>query len=302
MLDGIWNAHGEPATRLTTEEDTGGFDWRYEQPYRLRITLAKERIVGEVFDRNGARRYRCARCFDNRAVTFGRPMLNCGGFSASFDDVRVEVTEVVPEPMKQKTFPPFPSRHSPIAIRSKPTGFFRTEQLNGVWWLIDPNGNPTLSFGTDHVSYYVHWCEKLGYAPYHLNVTKKYGSEEAWAKEAVRRLLSWNFNMLGVNSSLKARYQGLAHTEFLIFGFDFASVADIVPKVHWTGFPDVFDQRFERFCDLRAKNFARPTVMTHGCLVTFWTTNWSGGASRGDLGAWQRRRGKNLPTAPVKRR
>ncbi|GBC97911.1 hypothetical protein HRbin17_00406 [bacterium HR17] len=260
MLDGVWLAEGLESTRLTTEADTGGFDWQYERPYRLRLTLTKERIIGEVFASDGTLRYRRVYKFDNKAVTFGRPMLSCYGFVASFDDVQVEVSEVVPEPKEQrKTYPPFVSRPSPHAPRPrKPTGFFRTEQINGVWWLIDPNGYPTLSIGTDHVSYFVHWCEKLGCAPYHENVKRKYGSEEAWAKEVVRRLLSWNFNVLGANNSVKARYQGLAHTEFLSFGSDFASIADIVPKVHWTGFPDVFDPRFERFCDLRAKQRCAP--------------------------------------------
>lgn len=260
MLDGVWNAHGEPATHLTTEEDTGGFDWQIGRPYRLRLTLTKEGIIGEIFELDGTLRYRCIRRFDNRAVTFGRPMLDCGGFVAAFDDVQVEVKEVMPLPPKElKTFPPFPSRLRAEGVpRQKAMGFFRTDQINGVWWLVDPNGYPTLSIGTDHVNYFVHWCEKLGYAPYHRNVARKYGSEEAWAKEAVRRLLSWNFNVLGANNSVKARYQGLAHTEFLAFGGDFASIADIVPKVHWTGFPDVFDRRFERFCELRAKERCAP--------------------------------------------
>ena len=260
MLDGVWLSDVQDPTRLTTEEDTGGFDWEYGQPYRMRIALSKERVVGEVYDADGKLRYRCVRRLDKRAVTFGRPMLTCGGFVATFDDVKAEVNEIVPEPKQErKTYPPFVSRPSPHAPRPvKGTGFFRTQQINGVWWLIDPNGYPTLSIGTDHVSYFVHWCEKLGYAPYHENVKRKYGSEEAWAKEAVRRLLSWNFNVLGANNSVKARYQGLAHTEFLAFGSDFASTADIVPKVHWTGFPDVFDPRFERFCDLRAKQRCAP--------------------------------------------
>lgn len=260
MLDGVWLSDVQDPTRLTTEEDTGGFDWQFGQPYRLKLTLTKERVIGEIFDQTGALRYRCVRRLDNRAVTFGQPMLDCGGFLAVFDDVSVEVREVAPKREKpSKTYPPFVSRPFPNAPSPvKPTGFFRTQQINGVWWLIDPNGNPTLSIGTDHVSYYVHWCEKLGYAPYHRNVAKKYGSEEAWAKEAVKRLLSWNFNVLGANNSVMARYQGLAHTEFLAFGSDFASIADIVPKVHWTGFPDVFDPRFERFCDLRAKERAAP--------------------------------------------
>lgn len=260
MLDGVWLSDVQEPTRLTTEEDTGGFDWEYGRPYRLRIALGKGRVIGEVFDADGKLRYRCIRQLDKRAVTFGRPFLTCGGFVATFDDVSAEVSEIVPEPKQErKTYPSFVSRPSPHAPRPvKGTGFFRTQQINGVWWLIDPNGYPTLSIGTDHVSYFVHWCEKLGYAPYHENVKRKYGSEEAWAKEAVRRLLSWNFNVLGANNSVKARYQGLAHTEFLAFGSDFASTADIVPKVHWTGFPDVFDPRFERFCDLRAKQRCAP--------------------------------------------
>jgi agarase len=260
MLDGVWLSDVQEPTRLTTEEDTGGFDWEYGRPYRLRIALGKGRVIGEVFDADGKLRYRCIRRLDNRAVTFGRPFLTCGGFVATFDDVSAEVSEIVPEPKpERKTYPPFISRlHAETLARLHATGFFRTQQINGVWWLIDPNGYPTLSIGTDHVSYFVHWCEKLGYAPYHENVKRKYGSEEAWAKEAVRRLLSWNFNVLGANNSVKARYQGLAHTEFLAFGSDFASTADIVPKVHWTGFPDVFDPRFERFCDLRAKQRCAP--------------------------------------------
>ncbi len=269
MLDGVWLAETQDPTRLTTETDTGGFDWQYERPYRLRLTLAKDQVIGEVFEVRSEPRsgsgvaltplYRCVRRLDNRAVTFGRPMLDCDGFVASFDDVTVEVSEVAKEPPKErKTYPPFVSRPFPHAPRPrKATGFFRTEQINGVWWLIDPNGYPTLSIGTDHVNYFVHWCEKLGYAPYHENVKRKYGSEEAWAKEAVRRLLSWNFNVLGANNSVKARYQGLAHTEFIAFT-DFTSTADIVPRVHWTGFPDVFDPRFERFCDLRAKQRCAP--------------------------------------------
>ena len=269
MLDGVWLAETQDPTRLTTETDTGGFDWQYERPYRLRLTLAKDQVIGEVFEVRDEPRsgsgvaltplYRCVRRLDNRAVTFGRPMLDCDGFVASFDDVTVEVSEVAKEPPKErKTYPPFVSRPFPHAPRPrKATGFFRTEQINGVWWLIDPNGYPTLSIGTDHVNYFVHWCEKLGYAPYHENVKRKYGSEEAWAKEAVRRLLSWNFNVLGANNSVKARYQGLAHTEFIAFT-DFTGTADIVPRVHWTGFPDVFDPRFERFCDLRAKQRCAP--------------------------------------------
>jgi hypothetical protein len=60
------------------------------------------------------------------------------------------------------------------------SGFFRTLQAEGRWWLVDPEGKPFFDIGTDHVSYGGHWCEALGYAPYHRNVAAKYGSEAAW--------------------------------------------------------------------------------------------------------------------------
>ncbi|MCA9248052.1 MAG: hypothetical protein KDA42_13080, partial [Planctomycetales bacterium] len=59
-------------------------------------------------------------------------------------------------------------------------------------------------------------------------------------------------------SSPEARYQGLAHTEFLSFGTDFSSIAALVEKTTWTGWPDVFDPRFERFCELRARQRCAP--------------------------------------------
>ena len=56
--------------------------------------------------------------------------------------------------------PPFAS--SPGARQA--TGCFRVEDQAGLWWLIDPKGQPTLSIGTDHVSFAAHWCEALGNA------------------------------------------------------------------------------------------------------------------------------------------
>ncbi|HUU13637.1 MAG TPA: hypothetical protein VM182_07990, partial [Terriglobia bacterium] len=48
---------------------------------------------------------------------------------------------------------------------SKP-GFFRVEQREGVWWLIDPHGSPTLSIGVDHISYEADRIRGTGPCPY----------------------------------------------------------------------------------------------------------------------------------------
>ncbi|MCS7224463.1 MAG: hypothetical protein NZ959_07900 [Armatimonadetes bacterium] len=259
MMDGVWLAHGGPDPLTTVEEWTTA-QWEYDTPYTLRIVLDPDRIMGEVRAPDGMTLYRCIRLLDKKAVTWGRPMLDGYGFVAEFDDVTARVVSTVTEQeVVGKTYPPFQwKRLAGAPKKVKGTGFFSVRLIQGIWWLIDPSGTPTLSIGTDHCNYYVHWCEKLGYAPYHRVVSKKYGSEEKWAEEAVRRLLSWNFNVLGANNSVKARYKGLAHTEFISFGAAFADQSDIVPKVHWTGFPDVFDPLFEKFCDRLSKERCAP--------------------------------------------
>lgn len=138
-------------------------------------------------------------------------------------------------------------------IKGKKTGFFHVEKQNGIWWVIDPNGDGFYIIGTDHANYNVHWCEKLGYAPYHRNMVEKYDSEEAWGENTAERLRQWGFNSLGTNSSRTVRYRGLAHADTVGFGASFSSIDDIVPKVHWTGFPNVFNPKFEVYCDKLAR-------------------------------------------------
>ncbi len=259
MMEGVWLAHGGPHP-LTTLEEWTLRSWDYGVPYAVRLVLEKDRIIGEVRDPDGQTIFRCIRLLDKKAINWGTAMLDCDGFIAAFDDLRAKVADRMAEIQRPKTISP-PYRSLPLdgaPARVKGTGFFTVSQRDGIWWLIDPNGYPTVSIGTDHCNFRVHWCEKLGYAPYHTVVSAKYGTEEKWAEEAARRLLSWNFNVLGANSSVSVRYRGLPHTEFVSFGSSFADRSDIVPKVHWTGFPDVFDPAFGTFCDRLAKERCAP--------------------------------------------
>ena len=49
------------------------------------------------------------------------------------------------------------------------------------------------------------------------------------------------------------RYKGLAHTLFVAFGSSFSGASALVEKVHWTGFPNVFDPRWEAYCESLAR-------------------------------------------------
>jgi hypothetical protein len=255
MLNGVWLSQSAQATQLPLIESQGGdFNWRYGESYRLVITLSSDSIRGEVYDSEGALKTSIAYSFQNKAVRAGRPALTCSGFTVQFDDASANVRETVSEPeAPAATFPPYdgPGCTSPA---STATGYFRVEQIDGRWWVIDPNGKSFYIVGTDHANYNVHWCQKLGYAPYAKFCAEKYGSEEKWAESTMSRLRDWNFTTLAANNSVSLRGKGLPHIQFLSFGSEFAGMDDICPRTTWTGFPDVFNPKWARYCEKEAQN------------------------------------------------
>ncbi len=256
MFDGTWLAGNEPATRLTIRADVGftrpGWTWEFGKPYRLRLVWDEKQITGEVQEADGTLCWRYGWDFDNpKSVRVGYLGVTCNGFDATFSEVQIVQRTPAPAPMVERPLPPrYTGAVHRGAKRLQGSGFFRAQQVDGVWWLIDPEGHLFFALGTDHASYYVHWCEKLGYAPYHQNMRRKHGSEEAWARETLQRLKSWNFNTLAANHSALMRHQGLPYIEQILgMGQGFASIDDLVKQVHWTGFPNVFSPRWKQWCE-----------------------------------------------------
>jgi len=256
--EGAWLAEGAEGTRLTLIERSGeNLDWQYDHPYRLRLELGADRIAGTVSEPGGEVLARIAYLLDNpSSVRAGKPALDNGGFSSSFDDLLVHALKTakppeppVPPPVKVRSWP---------GLRSAPTGFFRVEQRDGKWWMFDPQGRAFYVIGTDHANYYVHGCEALGYAPYHRNMVEKFGGERAWAESTAARLRAWGFNTVAANHSPSLRYRGLAHMDLLGFGTGFAAADDIAPQVHWTGFPNVFSPKWKQHCRKEARRLCLP--------------------------------------------
>ncbi len=123
--------------------------------------------------------------------------------------------------------------------RTTATGFFHTERIGDVWWLISPDGERFVSIGVNHVSYTADVAPQLGYAPYGRVTTKKYGSEDAWAAAVVPRLKSWGFNSIGAWSSSDTYKHDIAYTIILNLGTRAGG--------DWLSgsFPDVFSEAFE---------------------------------------------------------
>src|SRR5450756_1967862 len=77
-----------------------------------------------------------------------------------------------------------------MKLKGEKTGYFHTQQINGRWWLVTPEGNAFFSKGVDNVSY----------APESDNAPKAPADPAAWAKAASRQLREWNFNTAGALS------------------------------------------------------------------------------------------------------
>ena len=64
--------------------------------------------------------------------------------------------------------------------RTDAPGFFRTKQVDGRWWLVDPAGELSISKGVTTVSFYQDRIRGTQNSPYGEQ-TAKYGSIAAWA-------------------------------------------------------------------------------------------------------------------------
>jgi agarase len=126
------------------------------------------------------------------------------------------------------------------SIQGDKTGFFHTQEINGIHWLIDPDGYAFISKGVNHVSYTADNAPSLGYSPYGRVTAEKYGNAGAWAKASVERLKNWNFNTIGAWSSRETFKQGIPYTVII----DLASGAG----GNWQSgsFPDVFSDAFRQ--------------------------------------------------------
>ena len=100
-------------------------------------------------------------------------------------------------------------------VRGQATGFFHVEQIQGVWWLITPEGNGFFSKGVNHISWAGDGAPALGYAPYQRAVEAKYGDAAKWAAAAAGRLRGWGFNTVGAWSGREMFAQSVPYTVIL---------------------------------------------------------------------------------------
>lgn len=132
----------------------------------------------------------------------------------------------------------------------KATGFFRTQKIDGRWWLIDPEGCRFYNIAINTVR-----------EP--KEVDKNFGSSEKWAETTTGQFRTAGFNGLGNGSSTRLQKVGqplvwvLRHN----FLFAFAREKKLVEAASGTqGFPNrcmpVFHPEFPAFCETYGKELA----------------------------------------------
>ncbi|MCX8182927.1 MAG: beta-galactosidase [Crenarchaeota archaeon] len=139
-----------------------------------------------------------------------------------------------------------------LRVKGTATGFFHVEKINGVWWIIDPEGNCFISKGVNHVSFDADYSPSLGYSPYNKAVLKKYGGVEPWAKATVERLRNYGFNTIGAWSSRELYELEIPYTVIL----DIAASAGS----EWLSgrVIDYFSENFEKVAEEVAEKMCTP--------------------------------------------
>ncbi|HEV7731874.1 MAG TPA: hypothetical protein VGR62_06915 [Candidatus Binatia bacterium] len=153
-------------------------------------------------------------------------------------------------------------------ITTTATGRFRTERIDGVWWLVTPDGHAFFSMGITGVRPEGDFAPSLGTSPYYDNILARYGSEAAWADVAADRLADLHVNTLGGWSRTALFPQRIAYTEVLSFAARAPIVAAAPAGLSGFQVRDWYDPSFESGADAEAA-LAAPCAADPWCIGVF---------------------------------
>ena len=163
--------------------------------------------------------------------------------------------------------------------RFRGSGFFRVNECDGAFWLVDPDGGRFLSKGVNTVRFDQDRIGNSDRVPYADACSKKYGSQRAWRAAVANRLAGWKFNTVGCWSDEFVASAGssmLASTATAALGASF--------RLHRRDeiFPDVFDPAFLGHIRASAKDHCTKRRNDAGLLGWFvdnelrWSPDWRG--------------------------
>ena len=163
-----------------------------------------------------------------------------------------------------------------VTVTYAQEGYFHAENRDGVWWIIDPRGEPMLTVGVDNISYESDQVRGTSVCPYCEALDKIYPDHNAWGLEALARIRQWGFNTIGAWSDPILWTHGVAYTVIL----DIAARAGADWQQRRPA--DYFDGRFEKAATDIAGKMCQPRRFDHMLLGYFsdnelrWGPDWGG--------------------------
>jgi len=193
------------------------------------------------------------------------------------------------------------------------TGFFRTEKVDGRWWLVDPEGRLFFSVGVDCVALFnttfvtgresmFTWMPRPGeplaeflnntstdhggkhfegkaYSFQCANLVRKYGKEwrTAFAETALKRLPSWGFNTIG-NWSERSLYRNNKVPYVATMGIWGSHKRVASGNDYWGTMHDPFDPEFRVSVQKSIADTAKLIKGDPWCVGTFVDNelSWAG--------------------------
>ena len=157
-----------------------------------------------------------------------------------------------------------------LQLTGTKTGYFHTQQIQGRWWLVTPDGNVFFSKGVDNVSY----------QPEAKSSPKPPDDPTAWAESTARQLHDWNFNTAGAWSDRQLYATGIVYAPVL-------DMAASVRRDVWLkgGAVDYFGEEFRAAVDRVAEAKCTPHAKDPWLLGYFtdnelrWRRDWRSGES-----------------------
>lgn len=157
------------------------------------------------------------------------------------------------------------------------TGFFRTEKIDGRWWIIDPCGHP----------YYDRSPACVVYEEDNEGTIKKFGkNKQGWLDYSIGLLREYGFTGMGCWSSddlnINSTGEKIPYTYKLNANTYFGEVKKKYPntKLNTNEIMPVFDKEYEEFCDESYKSLT--ALKDDPYLIGYFTANeLSIGASSG---------------------
>ena len=262
------NAWPKSANLTQVSVESPDMNWKYDVPYRLKLSKKGDTVTGTVTTLDGTLCYKRVVRFKEGAetpVNFVRPALRNDLAIATYTELNGSYSGKTMDMTAAKTFPPYECDSYIKGKTTTPTGFFQVKQdADGSWLAYDPLGRGFIALGMGSVRYNGQPCERLqNKLLYKINNDKKYKSPQEWAENTRDRLTSWGFNTFYGDAGL--RMKGLSRQHFLSVGTTMAALGpefDITPyeRKPCTAFPNVYHPKFKAWCEWRIADICADDV------------------------------------------